>query len=82
CGTVRLLLGPAEGAEFDHPSSIIYYRVEEILAAHQVLVGRGVRFISAPHLVHRAGDREFWLADFRDSEENVMALASWRPAAA
>ncbi len=27
CGGVRLMLGPAETAEFDHPSSILYFRV-------------------------------------------------------
>src|SRR2546426_6552094 len=33
CGGVRLMLGPAETPELDHPSSILYFRVKDINAA-------------------------------------------------
>src|SRR5207247_8989063 len=35
CGGVRLMLGPASSPELDHPSSILYFRVPDIQAAHQ-----------------------------------------------
>jgi predicted enzyme related to lactoylglutathione lyase len=82
CGGVRLLVGVASEPMFDHPASVIYYRVDDIAAAHRVLTGRGVQFISAPHLVARLPDHDLWLADFRDTEGNVLALMSEvRPAA-
>ena len=34
CGGVRLMLGPAETPELDHPSSILYFRVPDLNAAH------------------------------------------------
>ena len=51
CGGVRLMLGPADTPEFDHPSSIFYFRVEDIRAAHREMVGKGVKFRDDPHFV-------------------------------
>jgi len=64
---------------FHPPASLVYYLVPDIAAAHTTLRGRGVEFISEPHLVHRATDYELWLADFRDSEGNVLALMTRKP---
>jgi len=74
CGTTTVLVGVPEAPEFDHPASTIYYLVPDIAAAHATLRGRAVEFITEPHLVHRAADYELWLAEFRDSEGNVLAL--------
>jgi predicted enzyme related to lactoylglutathione lyase len=76
CGGVRLLVGLPDRPEIDHPASIIYYSVPDIRAAHRVLKERGVEFITPPHLVTRMPDHELWLADFRDSEDNILALLS------
>jgi methylmalonyl-CoA/ethylmalonyl-CoA epimerase len=73
------MLSLPEGAETPRGNSILYYGVEDIQAAHRVLVARGVRFIADPHLVARLPDRDVWLAEFRDSEGNVLALMSERP---
>jgi methylmalonyl-CoA/ethylmalonyl-CoA epimerase len=78
CGSVRLMLGIAETPEFDHPSSVIYYRVGDIGAAHRTLAGRGVVFEGEPHCVHRAADYELWLAFFRDPDRNFLALMEER----
>jgi catechol 2,3-dioxygenase-like lactoylglutathione lyase family enzyme len=75
CGGVRLMLGIPSEPEFDHPSSIIYYRVADIQAAHQTLVARGVSFRGEPHVVHRAPDHEQWMAFFYDVDRNTLALA-------
>lgn len=76
CGGVRLLLGLASAPEYDHPASIVYYKVDDIGSAHAALVERGVSFEHAPHFVADLGDRELWLAFFRDPESNVVALMS------
>ena len=76
CGGTSVMLGVPEKPELDHPASIIYYLVPDIAAAHSTLRGRGVDFIVEPHLVHRAADYDLWLAEFRDSEGNTLALMS------
>jgi catechol 2,3-dioxygenase-like lactoylglutathione lyase family enzyme len=82
CGGVRLMLGLASEPAFDHPASVIYYRVPDIRAAHRGLAGRDVEFISPPHFVAKLPDHELWLAFFRDPEGNTLALMSEvRPAA-
>ena len=79
CGGINLMLGLPEKEEFDHPSSIIYFNVDDIKAAHETLVSRGVRFEGAPHLVAKMDSYDLWLAFFRDSENNMMALMSKAP---
>jgi methylmalonyl-CoA/ethylmalonyl-CoA epimerase len=76
CGGVRLMLSPPERAEFDHPGSILYYKVADIAAAHQELAAKGVKFENAPHVIARMPDHELWLAEAHDSEGNTFALMS------
>ena len=76
CGGVRLMLGPAEKPEFDHPGSILYLRVEDIGAAHREMKARGVPFRDEPHLVAKLPDREIWMAFFDDGEGNLLAITS------
>ena len=76
CGGVRLMLGVPESPAVDHPSSVLYYRVEDLRAAHATLTGRGVRFENEPHLVARLPDHELWMAFFRDVDANLLALMS------
>jgi methylmalonyl-CoA/ethylmalonyl-CoA epimerase len=76
CGGIRLLLGEAEPGAGEQHASILYLDVQDIRAAHEALVEREVRFDAVPHKVADLGDRELWLAFFRDSEGQVMALMS------
>jgi methylmalonyl-CoA/ethylmalonyl-CoA epimerase len=78
CGGVRLMLGTPETPELDHPASILYYRVDDIRAAHEALARKGVRFEDEPHLIARMPDHELWMVFFRDSEENLVALMEER----
>lgn len=75
-GGVRLLLGVAEKPEFDHPSSVLYYKVDDIESAFQALQTRGVHFEDKPHLIARLPDRDVWMTFFRDSENNLLGLIS------
>ena len=74
CGGVRLMLSRAPRPDLEHASSILYYFVPDIRASHEELRRRGVVFAEDPHLIARMPDHELWLAEFRDSENNVMAL--------
>jgi predicted enzyme related to lactoylglutathione lyase len=76
CDGVRLMLSLPARPEFDHPSSILYFDVADIQAAHSTLVERGVVFEEAPAFVANMGTYDLWIAAFRDSENNVMALMS------
>ncbi len=73
---VRLMLTKPESPEFDHPSSVLYFNVDDLPAAYSALVGRGVTFRGEPHLVARMPDHELWMAFFDDCEGNLLALMS------
>ncbi|MEK6301705.1 MAG: VOC family protein [Acidobacteriota bacterium] len=81
CGGVRLMLSLPDKPEFDHPSSIIYYRVADIEHACEVLESRGVRIEEKPVLVARLQDHDLWMAAFRDVDNNLLALMSEVPRA-
>ena len=76
CGGVRLMLGPAEKPEFDHPGSVLYYKVADINATFAALKGRDVAFIDEPHLIAKMLDHDLWMVFFRDSEGNMLGLMS------
>lgn len=75
CGGVRLMISlPEEG--FDHPGSILYYKVDDIRAAYEEIKGRGAEFLGEPHLVAKMPDHELWMAFLKDTEGNTLALMS------
>ena len=76
CGGVRLMIDRPEKPEFDHPSSILYFAVPDIQAAHAQLKQSGVHFEDEPHVIARMPDHDLWMTFFRDSEDNLMALMS------
>lgn len=76
CEGIRLMLATPAEAEFDHPASIIYYRVGDIREQHRALTERGVGFVREPHLLARMPDHELWMAFFRDVSGNMLALMS------
>jgi catechol 2,3-dioxygenase-like lactoylglutathione lyase family enzyme len=84
CGGTRLFLRAVPDDEW-RAGSILYFRVDDIRLAHRELAERGVAFDGAPHLIYRdddSGDEE-WMAFFRDSEGNLLAvMARTRPATA
>lgn len=76
CGGVRLMLNRPEKPEVDHASSILYFAVPDIQAAHAAMKAKGVRFEDEPHLIARLPDHDLWMTFFRDSEDNLLALMS------
>jgi len=77
CNGVRLLLDELAG--WQHPSSILYYKVDDIQGAAQILDQKGIEFKEKPHLVAKMPDHELWMAFFEDPSGNLLALMSEIP---
>lgn len=76
CGGVRLMLSPPSSPQYDHPSSILYFKVDDIQSEFARLKSLNVKMEGEPHLVARLPDHDLWLAGFYDSEGNVMEFMS------
>jgi methylmalonyl-CoA/ethylmalonyl-CoA epimerase len=76
CAGIRLMLSPPAKPEFDHPSSIIYFNVDDIQLAYATLSARAVEFEEKPAFVANMGTYDLWIASFRDSENNLLAMIS------
>jgi len=73
CNGTRLFLSETSGPPATE--SILYLAVENIHAAHSLLVARGVEFTGAPHLIHtHENGVEEWMAFFNDPEGRPLAL--------
>jgi methylmalonyl-CoA/ethylmalonyl-CoA epimerase len=70
------MLAVSESEEFDHPSSVLYFSVEDIQAVFASLTECGVRFEGLPHLIAKMDTYDLWMAFFRDSENNLLSLMS------
>jgi DNA-binding CsgD family transcriptional regulator/catechol 2,3-dioxygenase-like lactoylglutathione lyase family enzyme len=76
---IRLFLRVVPDEEW-RPSSILYFRVDDVHDAYDALKKKGVNFQGAPHLIHRHDDgTEEWMAFFEDPDRNVLALMSQVP---
>ena len=76
CGDVRLMLSPAEGEA--NGTSVLYFFVSDIEAARKEIAARGALVIDDPHMIAQMPDHQLWLCEFRDSEDNVLALMEER----
>ena len=75
-GNLRLMLAVAEREEFDHPGSILYYRVAELDSAFRAVRDAGAAIEHEPQLIARMPDHELWMAFLRDPEGNLLGLMS------
>jgi len=73
---VRLMLSLPEDPEFDHPGSILYFKVNDIQGTWSALREGGADLIREPELVARMPDHELWMAFFKDPDGNTLALMS------
>jgi predicted enzyme related to lactoylglutathione lyase len=79
-GDVRLYLGRPESEEF-WSRCVLYFRVDDIDAEFARLTTEGVAFAGRPHIVHRDGSTELWMADCRDPDGHHIVLMQERVAA-
>lgn len=77
---VRLYLSEPESPDFAGQATI-YFRVTDIDAAVTALEARGVGFAGRPHVVHRDGSSELWMAFLKDPDGNNVVLMSEVPLA-
>lgn len=76
CDGIMLMLSLPEKPEFDHSGSVLYFNVDDIEQAADTLAGRGVKFEEKPTFVANMGSYDLWMAFFRDSENNILAIRS------
>ena len=76
CDGIMLMLSLPEKPEFDHTGSVLYFNVDNIEQAAETLAGRGVKFEEKPTFVANMGSYDLWMAFFRDSENNLLAIRS------
>ena len=82
CDGTRLFLTRPENGSSARQNSVLYFRVSNIHDVASGLTRKGVAFEGAPHLIHRHEDgTEEWMAFFRDSEGNLLALMEQVPPA-
>ena len=78
-GSVRLYLGATEDERF-RSRPVVYYSVEDVEAAYAEVTGRGAPPMSPPHVVHRDGDTELWMAFVSDPDGTPVGLMQERVA--
>jgi predicted enzyme related to lactoylglutathione lyase len=79
CDGIRLMLSIPEKPEYDHPSSILYFKVHDIHEVYDTLASSGVYFENKPTLIAPMPKHDLWMAFFKDSEGNLLALMSEVP---
>ena len=74
CDGVRIMLSRPEREEFDHPSSVLYFRVTDIQSAYQTLRQRKVDLVDEPHIIARMPEYDLWMCFFHELDGNTLAL--------
>lgn len=74
CSGVRLMLSAQERPAFNHPSSIIYFSVDDVEASYRSLQARGVHFFDKPHVIHETERVRVLMAFFSDLDRNVFGI--------
>lgn len=77
-GGVRLMLTGPEGAGAPGHASVLYFRVEDIVATHATLLGRGAPDGGEPRMIARMPDHELWIAFVRDPDGNLVGMMQER----
>jgi catechol 2,3-dioxygenase-like lactoylglutathione lyase family enzyme len=75
---VRLYLAEPEEPAFQGKATL-YFRVPDLDAAVVALQARGVVFSIRPHLVHRDGTSELWMAFTADPDGNIIGVMAEIP---
>lgn len=79
-GDVRLMMTAPEKPEFDHPASVLYFKVVKIDEAYASLESRGAEFEDKPHLIGKMGTTEIWMFFVRDPERHLIGITEERAA--
>ncbi len=74
CGDIRFMIGTGNENIVAPGGTILYFKVDDIDAAHAELVDKNVYFFSDPHLVARMPDHDLWMAFFKDPDGYTIGL--------
>ena len=77
-GGTRLMLSTGEGEFKPGSSTVIYFRVDDIVAEHAAISARGATFVDTPHLVAKMPDHELWMCFLKDPDGNLLGLMEER----
>ncbi|MBA3779567.1 MAG: VOC family protein [Chloroflexi bacterium] len=77
CGGTRLYIQATSDEQW-RPSSILYFLVDDLQAARDELIGRGITFKDQPRGIYtdEATGSQEWMTFFEDCEGNTLALMS------
>jgi predicted enzyme related to lactoylglutathione lyase len=78
-GEVRLYLGVPESPEYTS-RCVLYFTVADLDAEVDRLTALGVTFGDRPHVVHRDGTTELWMAGLKDPDGHHIILTQERTA--
>ncbi len=76
-GAVRLMLAVAEGTT--RGTSVLYFTTADIEASTRAIEAAGAKIEQPAHLIAKLPGHDLWMAFFRDSEGNLMALMQEKP---
>ena len=69
---VRLMIQEMDPVESS--STVLYFRVADIEAAHSDLIAQGVSFVDEPQVTAELDDHTLWMAFFQDLDDHPLAL--------
>lgn len=75
-GSVRIMLSTSQGAGFVGRNSTLYFKVDDLPAAHAQVLARGAKNERDPQLTAKLPDHELWIGFVRDPEDNLIGLMS------
>ncbi len=79
-GSVRIMLSTPQGHGEPGKNSVLYFKVDDIVAAHAAIVARGAKNERAPQLTAKMPDHDLWIGFVRDPDDNLVGLmAEVRP---
>jgi predicted enzyme related to lactoylglutathione lyase len=75
-GSVRIMLTTPQGHGEPGKNSVLYFKVDDPVAAHAAIVARGATNERAPQLAAKMPDHDLWIGFVRDPDGNLVGLMS------
>jgi predicted enzyme related to lactoylglutathione lyase len=73
------MLTTLQGAEQDHHTSVIYYKVSDIEQIFDELKALQVDIERVPGMAAKMPDHELWIGFIRDPDSNLVGLMEEKP---
>lgn len=78
-GGQRLMLGQSQAEAFKPQGCVLYFEVSDLDVSFAALRDRGAFVQQEPVLVAPLGDKDLWMAFFRDPDSHLFGLMCERP---